>query len=1252
MPSVFRIGSAIRLLTACSLIYVRTVDVHAQGSPPAVTASAPPSAADTVTGRVVSGSNRAPIVGALVFVTRGPDRLVLQDTTDDQGRWQLVFAPGTGDYLVFVSAAGAQSFRKRVMRVAAEQRFVVDATLSLIGAAQLAAVRVRADAPRPDREDRTGPRPTVGSNERSVEGVYGAIAPGSAGDPLAAAATIPGLNVGAGGVSALGAGGDQSLTTLNGLASGARLPREAATRTRGSLSNYDPSVGGFSGALVAQELEPGREDTRRSASFTIDAPAFRSDDALARAFGLRPASLQGSFGRSGQLVDDRVFYTSALQLARSSATQASLFSAPASVLKTDGLQGSALQRIQQGLASARIPLGASTPSDVIESLNFVGQLDRTPRGPHALRVTGLLDARRVSGIGVGPLTLPDVGRRDQDIRGAVQVGSVLLTKGKQPFLNDFRASVSGLFSTRKAGSTLPAAIVRVPDPNTDVASLADAVPTLSIAGYGGTSGDSRTLSWEAADDLSWLRGGRKHLFKVHAWTRVDAAEDETIANARGTYSYNSLADLTANRPAAYSRTLAQPTRSGVAWNSAAAFAHRWAPARVFQLLWGARVESNRFIGSPDANRDLETALGVRTDRLPSSVGISPRLGMTWYLVRDRAGGVSTTATDLSSRSTLPVGMIRAGVGEFRGLYRPGALADADGATGLPNALRRLSCVGTAVGTPDWSTLGSADAPISCAAGSPALSDASAPVSVFARNYQPPRNWRASAGWTSRAFGVDYRADATYALNFDQPSIVDRNFSGVQTTTLPFEGGRPAYFRTSDVDPRTGGVSAVGSRIAGAFGSVTERRSDLRGRAGQVTISLTPDLSLIKRGGDYLNVNYTFASARAQARGFDAGTGTDPRAIEWARSPFDSRHQILAQLSKYLPRGVGLSMFLRLESGRPFTPLVGGDINGDGRANDRAYIPSVASFANVTAFDALLASVPPAIRKCLNAQRGSVAGINSCEGPWTQAMEVRLDIPGRVVKLPDRARLALQFVNPLGALDRALHGADNLRGWGTASAPDNVLLIPRAFTRPGNDFSYDVNPRFGDTRPSRTSRPLDPFGVTLDVRVNFSERGEVQSLRRQLKPGRGGDRRPRLSTDTLMARYQRGMPSLFVAVQAMSDTLLLTPQQMDSLTSAEMRYREQLAEVYKPLVEYLAKLPDAYNAKEALDRAQHADSLAWDITFNTGAQAKSVLSSIQMTILPRFMRDLINEDPAALRRDHARYSITVSPQGSSFSMNRN
>lgn len=316
-------------------------------------------------------------------------------------------------------------------------------------------------------------------------------------------------------------------------------------------------------------------------------------------------------------------------------------------------------------------------------------------------------------------------------------------------------------------------------------------------------------------------------------------------------------------------------------------------------------------------------------------------------------------------------------------------------------------------------------------------------------------------------------------------------------------------------------------------------------------------------------------------------------------------------------------------------------------NDRAFIPAAAS----PQLYALIAAAPAEVARCLVSQRGLIAGRNSCEGPWTQTMQLRVNVPGRVLRLPPRVRLGLQMVNPLGALDRALNGTDGLRGWGTGALPNQVLVVSRGFNTASNAFRYDVNPRFGETRSSRVSRPFEPYGVTLDVQLELSVRPEVQELQRQMKPARRGDRRAKLSSDSLMARYQRSMPSLYVAIQSLSDTLLLTPTQQDSLVRREARYRATLDSIYRPLVDFLAALPDTYDGLAALKEVQRADSAAWGVTFETGASAKAVLSPVQLTILPEFIRRLVNDSPDFLRRTHTRCEMSITPQGSSFSINR-
>src|SRR5687768_8022347 len=98
--------------------------------------------ADVVRGRVTDDSSRA-VVGATITVTRGPDRLVKETTTDSTGSYRVRFDTGTGDYLVAVSAEGLRTARRRVQRQGIERELIADFTLSS-NLAELEAVRINA----------------------------------------------------------------------------------------------------------------------------------------------------------------------------------------------------------------------------------------------------------------------------------------------------------------------------------------------------------------------------------------------------------------------------------------------------------------------------------------------------------------------------------------------------------------------------------------------------------------------------------------------------------------------------------------------------------------------------------------------------------------------------------------------------------------------------------------------------------------------------------------------------------------------------------------------------------------------------------------------------------------------------------------------------------------------------------------------------------------------------------------------------
>src|SRR6185369_2181927 len=89
---------------------------------------------------------------------------------------------------------------------------------------------------------------------------------------------------------------------------------------------------------------------------------------------------------------------------------------------------------------------------------------------------------------------------------------------------------------------------------------------------------------------------------------------------------------------------------------------------------------------------------------------------------------------------------------------------------------------------------------------------------------------------------------------------------------------------------------------------------------------------------------------------------------------------------------------RLQSGYPYTPIVASDINGDGLANDRAFIfdPAHAPTVDVAnGMSSLLGNTTAEARDCLRRQLGTVAGGNSCRRPWSLLLNARADYERRL-----------------------------------------------------------------------------------------------------------------------------------------------------------------------------------------------------------------------------------------------------------------
>ncbi|MEO6778653.1 MAG: Spy/CpxP family protein refolding chaperone, partial [Gemmatimonadaceae bacterium] len=363
------------------------------------------------------------------------------------------------------------------------------------------------------------------------------------------------------------------------------------------------------------------------------------------------------------------------------------------------------------------------------------------------------------------------------------------------------------------------------------------------------------------------------------------------------------------------------------------------------------------------------------------------------------------------------------------------------------------------------------------------------VTLFAPDFEAPRSWRASLGLQHRLFGnVTLSADGSYARGVALYGVRDLNLNTTPAFRLADEGDRPVFAPAAAIVPTTGQVTSSGSRIYPQYGQVLELTSGLASDTRQLTMSLNG----ATRGGTFFTLAYTLQRTRDEssftccsaAQGFGSPTTAgNPNLNEWAPGDQDIRHTLQAYFTKPINSWLDVTANTRLSSGAPFTPIVSGDINGDGSHNDRAFIFNPATTADpalAAAMKQLIAGSPGNVRDCLTSQLGAVAGRNSCRGPWTPSLDMQANFRPEGFNLNRKLTLSLIGSNVLAGLDQLLHGS-NLRGWGQFNRADPTLLYVRGFDPTKQEFIYDVNGRFGSTNTARAVY-RQPFVLALQAKL--------------------------------------------------------------------------------------------------------------------------------------------------------------------------
>ena len=1202
---------------------------------PAITPAAAQQTTDIIRGRVTGPPpDTLPIAGARITATSYQGNISKTAQTDRNGRFQIIFINGEGDYWVDVAKIGFNRRHFEIRKVGDEQVMLADARLTS-AVVSLDAVTITADNRALVNRNSTGT--DVSGGDKPLSSNSAQVQPDQAGNLAAMAAAaapgiqrIPGMDGQADMFSAFGLSGDQNNTSFNGLGSGvSALPPDAQVRVTFSQFPADPARGGFSGAQINVMSIPGSNFSYRGLSGYGTGPDLQWTDAGADSSGQKSTTLRFGGALRGPIEMDKVFYNASYSVQRTFADMLTLLNTSPFGLQSAGVAADSAQRLLGILRDAHVPVTVPNVPTLraTDNLNYQANVDFTPSSSgtgNSLTLGVFGGYVHVQPTGGGVQTLTRTPAQTGEVH-AWSTSASLMHSNYFWFgiLSQTTLGVAVQHQSQSPFLDYPTGTVRV------ASQLADGTTSIQNLSFGGGTPPSEVANQavQLLNQLQWFSANNKHTIKI---TSSVSREHNTsdVSASRGTFAFNSLADLEAGTPAAYTRTLSSIHFPSDQATAAVSIGDAWRPSRQVQVQYGVRVDGNRFLFRPEFNAAVRDTFGIRNDVAPNRVNFSPRVGVQWTY------GMAPTIAYAPGVARPPLAVIHAVAGIFQNVGAANLLSPAVAQTGLPTSTRTITCVGPSAPVPDWSAYSAdpATAPSTCADGSTGIggsifSTAAPSVLAFDRRFAQPRSFRTAADWSSPV--LDNRfvlgLQGVYSWNMNQPGIVDINLDAGRGFALSSEGGRPVFVDPSAIVPTTGTVAIADSRRSAAFRNVAIERSDLRSATSQFVVKVVPVTANKYRHWDF---SYSLLNVRDQFYGFSGAGNTagNPFDREWGPHAAEGKHQFTLDWNSVpIADLLYVTVAATVRSGAPFTPMIAGDVNGDGYLNDRAFVFDPARTADTSlaaSMRSLLATGAPAAKACLSRQLGQLAGRATCQGPWVTTANLRVSLNPQKVRLPKRATVTLNFTNPLAIADLIAHGSANTRGWGQDIPPDQNLLFVRGFDPISRQFKYAVNERFGSTRPQQSASRSAAF-ISINVSYDIGFTRERQMLTQRLDAGRG---RPgtKATAQSLKSFGTASIPNPMAMILQQPDSLGLTRKQADSLATLSTRFARLADSIWTPAARELEAQGDRYSHGDAYRRYVAAREQTMDYLIAIAPAVRGLLTPAQERRLPSLVLNYLDD----------------------------
>lgn len=408
-------------------------------------------------------------------------------------------------------------------------------------------------------------------------------------------------------------------------------------------------------------------------------------------------------------------------------------------------------------------------------------------------------------------------------------------------------------------------------------------------------------------------------------------------------------------------------------------------------------------------------------------------------------------------------------------------------------------------------------------------------------------------------------------------IVDRNLPGLPAFALTNEGGRASFRGTADIDMATGMPLRDVARLVENHGAAYQRLANGRNRANQVTLSIIPDLP----SGFQLRLSSAYTRTEQYSANFTL-TGAEPLdSRRWMPIAGVPRWRSVAEFGKVRGR-LSMTGVARLDAGIGYTPLISGDINGDGlTSNDRAFVS-----AEYLASSGVGMRMPDRARRCLAAQSNTIAEVASCSMPvsWSADLAVSL--------LPDPSALArrgggrtvytFRVNNVPALLDRLISRSP--RGWGQVANIDPVLASVERFDPSERRFYYTQNPNFGRPMLGASAR-WAPYFISVDAQIFFGGSVADQQAVRTLKRS-NVSRSSAGGVDSVVARLRQTFADPYGLVLSESDSLLLVRSQIEAIEQQQRILNAKVDSLWRVAAVRLVSSAERIGNREAGELLQN------------------------------------------------------------------